>query len=173
MSSLSMAGDYSGLTATGRPISGGQLGNKRQMSRYVRSMFSQHINAAGSSPSRGAYNSGNHGNLMKSSSGYGYHYARQMSSSRSVSHTPSFNVERPASSVATETATFHHRDEPSSGKFVANFFQTQLSRGGVDVGGAKSGQGRAEKEERAVSEMTRYLKFPPYTIGAIAEPIVV
>ena len=158
MSSLSIAGDFSGLTATGRPISGQ---GKRQMTRYVRSMFSQQINA-GSSPSRSTYNSGNHGNVTKSPSGY--HYARQ--SSGNSNQGTALNMERPGSSIAVEPATLsHHADEPTSGKFVANFFQTHLSGsgGGVAVGGAKGGQGKGEKGENengilksTAAEGTRY-----------------
>lgn len=165
MSSLSIAGDFSGLTATGRPISGSGGGQgKRQMTRYVRSMFSQQINA-GASPSRGAmYNTnsgGSHGNVMKSPSGY--HYSRQLSGNSNQSS--SLILERPGSSIAMESATLpHHIDEPSSGKFVANFFQTHLSGGSgggcVAVGGAKGGHGRDEKsgnEDKSIAtEGTRY-----------------
>ena len=165
MSSLSVAGDFSGLTATGRPISAGTGGQgKRQMTRYVRSMFSQQINA-GMSPSRGAtYNNpgGNHGNVIKSSSGY--HYTRQ--SSGNSNQGASLSLERPGSGIAVESATLsHHADEPSSGKFVANFFQTHLSGGsgggggGVSVGGARGGQGlgRGDNgENEGKSAETRY-----------------
>ena len=164
MSSLSIAGDFSGLTATGRPISGSGGGQgKRQMTRYVRSMFSQQINA-GASPSRGAtYNTncgGSHGNMMKSPSGY--HHTRQLSGNSNQG--AALNMERPGSSIAVESATLpHHIDEPSSGKFVASFFQTHLSGGGgsVAVGGASSGQGRGEKgenkEKSVATEGTRYI----------------
>ena len=169
MSSLSVAGDFSGLTATGRPISasggGGGGQGKRQMTRYVRSMFSQQINA-GMSPSRGAtYNNpgGNHGNVIKSPSGY--HYTRQLSGNSNQG--ASLSLERPGSSIAVESATLsHHADEPSSGKFVANFFQAHLGGGssggggGVSVGGARGGQGRGDngenEEKSAATEGTRY-----------------
>ena len=86
-SSLSIAGDYSGLTATGRPISGQ---GRRQMTRYVRSMFSQQV-GTGSSPSRSSYNAGNHGNvLLKSQSGY--HYARQSSGNSNGEHSQQCNT---------------------------------------------------------------------------------
>ena len=167
MSSLSVAGDFSGLTATGRPISGGGGAGqgRRQLTRYVRSMFSQQINA-GTSPSRGAtYNNpgGSHGNMMMKSPS-GYHYARQ--SSGNSNQGASLNLERPGSGIAMESATLSHGiDEPSSGKFVANFFQTHLSGGGgdggVSVGGVRGGHGRGDKgeneEKSTATEGTRYL----------------
>lgn len=166
MSSLSVAGDFSGLTATGRPISGG--GGRRQMSRYVRSMFSQQINT-GSSPSRAAamYNNpspgGNHGNIMRSPSGY--HYASRQSNGNSNQGPAALNLERPGSSIAVESPGLSHSmDEPSSGKFVANFFQTHLSGeksssggDGVSVGGARGGDRRGENEKSTATEETRYL----------------
>ena len=175
MSSLSVAGDFSGLTATGRPISGG--GGRRQMSRYVRSMFSQQINA-GASPSRAAavYNnpspSGNHGNIMRSPSGY--HYASRQSNGNSNQGPAALNLERPGSSIAVESPSLSHSmDESSTGKFVANFFQTHLSGGNsssgggggggsVSVGGARGGHrssDRGENEEKSTAtEGTRYSK---------------
>ncbi len=180
MSSLSVAGDFSGLTATGRPISGGG-GGRRQMSRYVRSMFSQQINA-GASPSRGTgtmYNnvnptaSGNHGNMVRSPSGYHY-VGRQSSGSSNQGPVAALNLERPGSIIAMESAAALSRniDEPSSGKFVANFFQAHLSggssnsgggSGGGSVGGAREGHRRddggdiEEKSTDTELEETRYL----------------
>ena len=175
MSSLSVAGDFSGLTATGRPISSG--GGRRQMSRYVRSMFSQQINA-GASPSRSAamYNNpspgGNHGNIMRSPSGY--HYASRQSNGNSNQGQAALSLERPGSSIAVESPGLSHSmDESSTGKFVANFFQTHLSGGnsssgggggggGVSVGGARGGHrssDRGESEEKSTAtERTRYSK---------------
>ena len=182
MSSLSVAGDFSGLTATGRPISGGAGQGRRQMTRYVRSMFSQQINA-GASPSRGiTYNmnmnnpGGNHGNNMMMKSPSGYHYTRQLSGNSNQDAT-TLNLDRPGNGIAVEPATLSHSiDEPSSGKFVTNFFQTHLSGGsasggggggggggGVSVGGARGGQGRGDKgeyEEKSTvaTEEMRYKK---------------
>ena len=152
-SSLSIAGDYSGLTATGRPISGQ---GRRQMTRYVRSMFSQQL-SSGSSPSRGSYGSGSHGNVMKSSSGY-QQYMRQSSGS-STSGASLINIDRPGSGMAVDSILSHHMND-QSGKFVANFCQTHLgSGGGRGVAGGRDHKGKSEDEEKlqknAASEMTR------------------
>lgn len=143
-SSLAVAGDFSGLTATGRPISGQ---GKRQMTRYVRSMFSQQM-STGSSPSRGSYS---HGNVTKSQSGH--HYTRHSSG-----HSNGTLIERPRSSMAqtADSASSHHTSE-QSGKFVANFCQTVLNGGG-GVGG-RGQQGRDENRDgvhkSTTAEVTR------------------
>ena len=140
-SNQSIAGDYSGLTATGRPISGQ---GRRQMTRYVRSMFSQQV-STGSSPShnsRGSFSSGSHGNVMRSQSGY--HYTRQ-SSGNSTSISLS-SIDRPSNSgnMSVE-AVLPQTTNETSGNFVANFCQTHLSGGGGGVEG-KEGQSKGENE---------------------------
>lgn len=132
-SSVPIAGDYSGLTATGRPISGQ---GRRQMTRYVRSMFSQQL-GTGTSPSRATYSSGNHGSVLRSQSGY--NYGRQ-SSGGSVSGNSLINIDRPGSSVAVDFDPSLSLGGESGGKFVASFCQSHLG------GGEKEKQTRRESE---------------------------
>lgn len=107
MSNSAVAGDLSGLTATGRPISGH---GRRQISKFVRSMLNQ--------PSSGSRHSHVHSSMLDhTSSGY-------------------INESRPHSSVLTERSRsfadsgmrpLTGNSEKRGGKFVANFCQTILN----------------------------------------------
>lgn len=124
------------------------------MTRYVRSMFSQQL---GTNPSpshnlRGSYNSGSHGNVLRSQSGY--HYTRQ--SSGSTSSNSMSNIERRGSNIAIEAVLPHHVNEPS-GKFVANFCQTHLN-GGEKKEGKGSEESKEENGKSTTVEDTRYIR---------------
>ena len=119
------------------------------MTRYVRSMFSQQL-SSNSSPSRGSYGSGSHGNVMKSPSGY--QYSRQSSGS-STGGASLINIDRPGSGMAVDSVLSHHMNE-QSGKFVANFCQTHLG-GGRGGAGGRSHEGKAEDDEKLQKSATR------------------
>ena len=107
MSNSAVAGDLSGLTATGRPISGH---GRRQISKFVRSMLNQ--------PSSGSRHSHVHSSVLDhTSSGY-------------------VPEARPHSNVVTERSRsfadpgvrpLTGNSEKRGGKFVANFCQTILN----------------------------------------------
>ncbi len=135
LSNSAVAGDISGLTATGRPVSSH---SRKQISQLVRSMLNQPINRYDLSPS--GYTS----DLRP----------HPMLSERSKSFTDS-SLGRPTISSVNE--------DNASGHFVANFCQTVLSSSVLSGstsssvlknGGLKTSARVEEREEAGGGEST-------------------
>lgn len=131
--SSSIVGDFSGLTAQGRPISS-HSHSRRQMTKFVRSMLNSHPNSRHDGPL----------------SGYS---ERSLSTERPRSVTDS----HPPQSGSGE------RVHSQSGKFVASFCQTVLSggrreeeeRAGLERQEHDGFHGNAQQNRTAVVESKR------------------